>query len=204
MVYPSKRRGEVSKDRDMANSVVARPAGYTGIEVHGQTIRVGFMYKGVRHRHTLGIEPTKANLKHAAGLRSAALFALKSDNYVEADYFPNSRPAETAPQTSMRLGDLCDRYKPLKAVDITEETQSRYENALNVCLKTIDRDRPINTLLPADILAIARRSHRHTRSFNHQSLPHHFLQLSVLVREQRLLQGTWQALHSVHQKRQRP
>jgi len=47
----------------MANSVAARPAGHTGIEIHGQTIRVNFMYK--------------------------------SNNYIEADYFPNSPP--TAP-----------------------------------------------------------------------------------------------------------
>ena len=26
-----------------------------GIEVHGKSIRVAFMHKGVRHRHTLGI-----------------------------------------------------------------------------------------------------------------------------------------------------
>lgn len=135
----------------MASTAAARQTGYTGIEIHGHSIRVDFMYKGVRHRHTLGVEPTKANIKHAAGLRSAALFALKSGNYDETDYFPHSRPAETASQTSNRLGDLCDRYKPLKAVDITPETQTRYENALNVCLETIGRDRLIDTLLPADI-----------------------------------------------------
>jgi len=132
-------------------SATLRKTGYTGVEIHGHSIRVDFMYKGIRHRHTLGIEPTKANIKHAAGLRSAALFALKSDNYNEADYFPHSRPAESAAQTSKRLGDLCDRYKPLKAVDITPETQTRYENALNVCLETMGRNRLVDTLLPADI-----------------------------------------------------
>ncbi|TAM13090.1 MAG: DUF3596 domain-containing protein [Nevskiaceae bacterium] len=128
-----------------------RKTGFTGIEIHGHSIRVDFMYKGVRYRHTLGIEPTRANIKHAAGLRSAALFALKSGHYNEADFFPHSRSAESSPQTSKRLGDLCDRYKPLKAVDITPETELRYGNALNVCLKTIGRNRLIDTLLPADI-----------------------------------------------------
>lgn len=132
-------------------AVEAAKTGHTGIEIHGSSIRVDFMYKGVRHRHTLGIEPTKANIKHAAGLRSAALFALKSGNYIEADFFPHSRPADSGKQTSKRLGDLCERYLPLKAVDITPETQSRYEIALNVCLDTIGRDRVADTLLPADI-----------------------------------------------------
>lgn len=129
----------------------ARKTGYTGIEIHGHSIRVDFMYKGVRYRHTLGIEPTKANIKHAAGLRSAALFALKSGNYNEADFFPHSRPADSTIQTSKRLGDLCDRYKPLKAVDISPETEVRYVNALNVCLDTMGRNRLVDTLLPADI-----------------------------------------------------
>lgn len=128
-----------------------RKTGHTGIEIHGQSIRVDFMYKGVRHRHTLGIEPTKANIKHAAGLRSAALFALKSGNYDEGDYFPHSRSADSSAQSSKRLGDLCERYKPLKAVDISPETESRYENALNVCLETIGRNRTVDTLLPVDI-----------------------------------------------------
>lgn len=128
-----------------------RKTGHTGIEIHGQSIRVDFMYKGVRHRHTLGIEPTKANIKHAAGLRSAALFALKSGSYNEGDYFPHSRSADSSAQSSKRLGDLCERYKPLKAVDISPETESRYENALNVCLETIGRNRAVDTLLPVDI-----------------------------------------------------
>jgi integrase len=131
--------------------VGATKTGYNGVEIHGNSIRVVFMYKGVRHRHTLGIEPTKNNIKHAAGLRNAALFALKTGNYNEADFFPHSRSPDKSVETSKRLGDLCERYKPLKAVDITRETQLRYEIALNVCLETIDRDRQVDTLLPADI-----------------------------------------------------
>ena len=60
-----------------------------GIEVHGKSIRVVFMHKGVRHRHTLGIEPTKANLKHASRLRSAAMYALKTGTYNEAEFLKN-------------------------------------------------------------------------------------------------------------------
>lgn len=128
----------------------ATKTGFPGIEIHGRSIRVAFMYKGVRHRHTLGMEPTKNNIKHAASLRSAALFALKSGNYNEVDFFPHSRASESG-SGSKRVADLCERYKPLKAVDITPETQSRYEVALNVCVETLGRNRLIDTLLPEDI-----------------------------------------------------
>ncbi|MEB2401724.1 MAG: tyrosine-type recombinase/integrase [Alcaligenaceae bacterium] len=134
----------------MAVEGVAK-TGFPGIWIHGKSIRVDFMHQGVRHRHTLGLDPTKANLKHAARLRSAAMYALRTGTYNEAEMFPHSRPAESTAQTSKRLNDLCDIYKPLKAVDITPETQTRYENALNVCLETIGRNRQIDALKPADI-----------------------------------------------------
>lgn len=31
----------------------AAKTGFPGIGIHGKSIRVGFMHKGVRHRHTL-------------------------------------------------------------------------------------------------------------------------------------------------------
>ena len=128
----------------------ATKTGFPGIWIHGKSIRVDFMHKGVRHRHTLGIEPTRNNLKHAARVRSAALFALKTGNYKEADFFPNSRPTETG-ATSKRLSDLCARYKPLKAVDITPETQIRYEAALDICVAMLGANRHVDTLLPEDV-----------------------------------------------------
>ena len=84
---------------------------YPGVEVRGNSIRVFFMFKRVRHSHTLRLEPTRNNIKHAVGLRSAALFALRNGSYNEADFFPPARStASTAP--GKRVGELCDRYKP--------------------------------------------------------------------------------------------
>lgn len=128
----------------------ATNTGFPGVEVHGKSIRIAFMYKGARHRHTLGIEPTRNKIKQAAGLRSAALFALKSGNYNETEFFPHPRAAEST-AASKRVGELCERYKPLKAVDITPETQSRYEIALDICVATLGRNRLVNALLPQDI-----------------------------------------------------
>jgi integrase len=124
---------------------------FAGIWIHGKSIRVDFMHKGVRHRHTLGIEPTKANLKHALALRSAALFALKKGQYNEAEFFPHSRSPNGNGAVSKRLGDLAERYMPLKAVDITPETESRYGTALNECLNALGSHRMIDGLLPTDI-----------------------------------------------------
>ncbi len=133
----------------MANTAAIK-TGFPGVEIHGKSIRIDFMYKGTRHRHTLGLDPTRNNIKHAAGLRSAALFALKTGNYNETDLFPHSRAASSS-TSGKRLDDLCERYKPLKAVDITPETQSRYEVALNMCVETLGSNRLVDSLLPEDI-----------------------------------------------------
>ena len=125
--------------------------GLPGIWVHGKSARVDFMHRGTRHHHTLSIEPTETNLRHAAHIRTAALRALKTGSYRAADFFPDSYPTDTGNRPSKRLCDLYDVYMPLKAADITEETQSRYEVALNACLNTIGRTRRIDELMPADI-----------------------------------------------------
>lgn len=49
------------------------------------------------------------------------------------------------------MDDLLRIYLPLKAVDITPETQIRYEIALNTCLQTLGKDRQISALQPIDI-----------------------------------------------------
>lgn len=126
--------------------------GFPGISIHGKSIRVDFMHQSVRHRHTLGLEPTKANLKHASRLRAAALHALKTGSYDEMAFFPHSRQAEDVPQKAGdRLDDLLRLYLPLKAVDITPETQIRYEIAFKTCLQTLGKDRQISALQPIDI-----------------------------------------------------
>lgn len=129
----------------------ATSTGFPGIEVRSNSIRVFFMYKRDRHAHTLPLEPTRNNIKHADQLRSAALFALRNGTYNEAEFFPHSRSAASLAPGSKRVGELCDRYKPLKAVDITPETQSRYEVALDICVDTLGRTRMVDALLPEDI-----------------------------------------------------
>ncbi|MCG7588279.1 Arm DNA-binding domain-containing protein, partial [Photobacterium sp. OFAV2-7] len=39
----------------------------TGVEVHGSSLRVVFLYRRKRYRESLGLPPTKANIKFAAG-----------------------------------------------------------------------------------------------------------------------------------------
>ena len=128
----------------------ATNTGYPGVEARGSSLRVFFMFKRTRYTYTLRLEPTRNNIKHAVKLRSAAMFALQNGTFNEAELFPNARSAASM-VPGRRVGELCDRYKPLKAVDITPKTQSRYEVALDICVDTLGRTRMVDALLPEDI-----------------------------------------------------
>jgi integrase len=71
--------------------------------------------------------------------------------YDEREFFPHSRSDKADAPTSKRLGDLCKLYLPLEPVDITPETESRYQTDLDECLETIGRDKQVDILLPVDI-----------------------------------------------------
>ncbi len=66
----------------------------TGIEIRENTIRIVFMYKGIRCRETLKLEATKSNLKYCANLRAEILNKIARNDFIYADYFPNSKLAK--------------------------------------------------------------------------------------------------------------
>ncbi|MFU8928169.1 tyrosine-type recombinase/integrase [Acinetobacter puyangensis] len=122
---------------------------FTGIHIRNQSIRIDFMYKGIRYRHTLPLEPNKANIKYAYQLRSAAIHALRTGKFNEKELFPHSRPKSQT--LNAELQNLSLHYLSLKSVDITPETQARYKTALNECMKVLGIKKNIELLRPTDI-----------------------------------------------------
>lgn len=134
------------------SGIAAELARHTGIEIHGNSIRIVFMWRKRRCRETLGLPVTKANIKHAAQLRAAVLHAIKIGTFDYAAHFPESRQASNYSSTrDERLKALLARYKPLKAVDITAETERRYTWALDICVGLLGEDRLGSVILPEDI-----------------------------------------------------
>lgn len=62
----------------------------TGVENHGGSLRVWFVYKGKRVRENLGVPDTAKNRKIAGELRSSVCFAIRMGNFNYAEKFPNS------------------------------------------------------------------------------------------------------------------
>ncbi len=82
----------------------------------------------------------------------AVLHAIKMGTFDYAQAFPDSKHAGPWPAIrSARLGELVPLYLPLKAVDITAETEARYRHALQVTVDTLGPDRLASALKPMDI-----------------------------------------------------
>lgn len=67
-----------------------------GIEIIGEnnsSIRLVFMYKGMRCRETIKLEPTKSNIKYCANLRAEVLNKIARNEFNYAEYFPGSKLA---------------------------------------------------------------------------------------------------------------
>lgn len=124
-----------------------------GIELHGNHLRIIFMWKRKRYRQSLGLLPTKANIKHATQLRAAILHEIKIGTFEFGRHFPESLEAKKSggKKNDEHMGVLLERYKPLKAVDLTTMTERKYAIALDACIELIGRKRSSIALLPEDI-----------------------------------------------------
>lgn len=154
----------------MSNALLAELAKHKGVEIHGNSLRITFMWRRMRCRETLGLPVTKANIRHAAQLRAAVLHDIKMGTFDYARHFPESKHAANfSSARNERLKSLAERYQALKAVDITPDTESRYATALNVCLELLGPERLASVLLPEDIqkLRVDLIEERATSTVNH-------------------------------------
>lgn len=142
----------MGRERTAGSGLEAELAKHKGIEIHGGNLRVVFMWRRNRYRESLGLPVTKANIKHAALLRAAILHEIKTGKFDYGRHFPDSKnAANNSSSRDERLGPLLERYKPLKAVDITPMTEDKYGYALDICVNLLGVDRLASILLPEDI-----------------------------------------------------
>lgn len=116
------------------------------------------MWRRIRCRESLGLPVTKANIKHAAQLRAAILHEIKIGTFEYGRHFPNSKHAANYSNArDERLEALAERYKPLKAIDLTPMTEEKYAYAIDICVAIVGADRLAGFLLPEDIHVLRAR-----------------------------------------------
>ncbi|WP_110968299.1 site-specific integrase [Pseudomonas huaxiensis] len=142
----------MGRERTPGSGLEAELAKHSGIEIHGSNLRIVFMWRRIRCRESLGLPVTKANIRHAAQLRAAILHEIKIGTFDYGRHFPNSKHgANYSNVKDERLEALAERYKPLKAIDITPMTEEKYGYAIDICVELVGKDRLAGVLLPEDI-----------------------------------------------------
>ncbi|MGF1719554.1 site-specific integrase [Vibrio kyushuensis] len=124
-----------------------------GVEVHGNSIRISFTYKGVRYRETLGLKSNKQNLMFATRKREAILYEIKIGTFDYATHFPESKHALDT-STNDPLNKLVTTYLESRKRDVRYATFIRYQLALINFLNAYGKTRGCNTLSPRTLIKI--------------------------------------------------
>ena len=127
----------------------------TGVEVHNGSIRISFMYRGVRCRETLrGWVVNNANIKKAGNLRAAIVSDIQLGQFDYATRFPESGAVKkfTSTRTAHTWADLVEIWKASKEADISRNTMVRVTAQLRSLSRIIGDETPINKIRHSDIM----------------------------------------------------
>lgn len=126
----------------------------TGVEVHGESLRIWFIYQGKRVRENLGVPDTPKNRRMAGELRSSVCFAIKTGTFNFMTQFPNSANAEKfgIVRKQITLLELKKKWLGLKEMELSLGTLGRYDCQLTTTIETLGEHRNICSLNTEDIL----------------------------------------------------
>ena len=100
----------------------------SGIEINDskKSIRIVFMYKGIRCRETLNPLPNKSNIKYCTNLRAEILNKIAKNEFSYYEYFPESKLAK-------RIGIIKD-VKNNNCCDLLIQQLSNYEKMVKITI----------------------------------------------------------------------
>lgn len=128
----------------------------TGVENHGGSRRIWFIYNGKRVRENLGVPDTAKNRKVAGDLRTSVCFAIRMGSFDYAAQFPNSPNLKNfgIEKKDIAVQALADKWLELKSMEISANALSRYQSVVRVMLPHIGGKRLISTITKEDLLGI--------------------------------------------------
>ncbi|NDJ59392.1 site-specific integrase [Enterobacteriaceae bacterium 4M9] len=128
----------------------------TGVENHGGTLRIWFIYQAVRVRESLGVPDTPKNRKMAGELRTSICYSIKTGAFSYPTQFPQSPNLRKfgfmRPDVTIR--NLACRWLELKRMEITQNAHNRYTSYINICVEMMGGNKSINAIANEDILLL--------------------------------------------------
>lgn len=130
----------------------------TGVENHGGSLRIWFIYQGKRVRESLGVPDTPKNRKMAGELRTSVCYAIKTGSFDYGRQFPNSANAErfSGKKNPVTISELVDKWMTLKELELTLNARIHYRSYLKTAMEVLGENRLVNSLRQEDLL-IARK-----------------------------------------------
>lgn len=117
-----------------------------GVEIRSSSLRLFFVWNGVRYRETLTVngeplKPTARNIAHARTQAAEIKKALGNRTFVLADFFPDSSHAGV--KTANNFGDAADSWLASMG-HIEVSTRDQYTNAVEMWKRVLGADRPLD------------------------------------------------------------
>lgn len=130
----------------------------TGVENHGGSLRIWFIYEGRRVRENLGVADTPKNRKMAGELRASVCFEIKTGRFNYAAQFPNSPSLLRfgVAERQVSVAELSVKWLELKKVEICSNAHARYRSVMKNMLPRLGPSRMISSFTKEDMLNIRR------------------------------------------------
>lgn len=125
-----------------------------GIEIHGANLRVSFTYQHIRCRESLGLRPTKQNIKFAAGKLAAIKHEIAIGSFNYNEHFPKSRNIiidKNQKGKNARIDWLVEQFIEHKSVDVRTSTLNKYRRIFSSIIPLYGGNRVSKTLSKATI-----------------------------------------------------
>lgn len=128
----------------------------TGVENHGGTLRLWFIYRGERVRESLGVPDTPKNRKLAGELRTSICYAIRTGTFDYSAQFPNSPRAEVNDDHKLKvtIAELAAKWLSLKETVLSCNTLMRYTSYIKMCLRIMDDAKPVSALTHESLLSL--------------------------------------------------
>lgn len=128
----------------------------TGVENHGGSLRLWFMYQGERVRESLGVPDTPKNRKIAGELRTSICYAIRTGTFDYTAQFPNSPRAQVNDDRKLKttVSELAYKWLALKQTVLAKNTHMRYTSYVKMCLRILDDEKPISALTLEDLMSL--------------------------------------------------
>lgn len=128
----------------------------TGVENHGGSLRIWFLYKGQRIRENLGVPDTAKNRKVAGELRASVCFAIKMGNFDYAAQFPESANLKRfgLEKKEISVAELANKWLDLKKMEISANALHRYKSVVKNMLPRVGGSRLVSSVTKEELLFV--------------------------------------------------